>query len=158
MLRALVLAVVAVTAASCIRESPEIAKARDSYWGVPGIRAMHMGNMTEDRIAYLKSECGKIRFPTKMRDSVLVRLIPSRIKPRTVMIDDMFGKAGEPPRNGGTVVDYWLNETTVLRAGISYGRPPETEESILWIQFLDPIHAYTDPVQLRPDGMMILVK
>ena len=154
----LILPLALFVATTCNGESKEMTQARERYGLIPASAALHVGQMTEAEVDILKAECRKIRFPASERGSVINNLIPKTIRPKVVMIDDSLTKLGDQPRGGGMVVDYWLNESTVLRAGIAYGHTPEERSSYIWVKFIDAEHAYTDVVRLWPDKPEILAK
>jgi hypothetical protein len=130
-----------------LRESKEVAEARDLYWMAPDGRiAAHVGSVPETEVDRLRVEIKKLSFP--VRESVAMTLLPMTVKAKAIVFSD-FGSVDEKGRVGGMIEDYWLNASSVMRVATAYysvaGEHYNCKE---WIEIIDPVHAYTDRVSV----------
>ena len=144
--RTLSLGLLCVAFAGCSAPSKE-PDARTYYWMRTDGSARYMGTLTDDEVAAIRANLGKTEFPAP--DGTIEKMLPSTLKPYPrEFVDGKSFLGGAPALGsfepiGGNVMDYWLNQRTVLRVGTVYyydGQDHFSREE--WFELMTPDEAY----------------
>lgn len=120
---------------------------REAYWGRAEAAQRSIGAMTTEQVKIVREKLAEMKFPA--RGSTIARMLPATLKPHPRLFDDAMttNSAGQ---SGGSVVDYWLNQYTVIRVGTVYYAQGEPREE--WYEILSAEQAYAAGVLRSPNG------
>lgn len=123
-------------------ETKEDRDARSVYWKADGLAARYVGKMTEDEVSVVRAKLSQTEFPAPQ--FTVPKMVPAELRPYGRTFVDR-GRPDSVGRIGGNVMDYWLNERTVLRVGTVYYAKGEAHyEREEWFQMLTPKQAYSE--------------
>jgi hypothetical protein len=88
-----------------------------------------IGTFTTSEVELLRAKIATMRYP--LPADTIAALLPPSLIPDTWTIYDWPGE-DSLGRNGGRILDYWLNQDYVLRVGQAYYSPPHPGSKDEW--------------------------